>query len=93
MIRINIVGIFWLILFFFAIWFGWPVWIAIAWLLAEQPHFRWFLAGLVSGCFFPIAIGWNMALRHRRQQMIDRADDEYNRDKRRLWNTRKERQR
>lgn len=84
MIRINVIGILWLILFGLLIWCAWPIWYALAVLLSSQPQVRWFLAGLVAGCFLPTAIGWNMALRLRRQQMIDRADDEYNRDKRRI---------
>lgn len=84
MIRINYIGIFWLVLFAVAIWFGWPVWIAFAWLAVEYPAGRWFIAGLIAGCFLPLSIGFNMGLRLRRNQMIERADQEYERD-RRKW--------
>lgn len=84
MIRINLVGLFFWLLFIAAVVFGWPVWIALAWLAMEHPQARWLLVGFVGGCCVPISIGFNMGLRLRRDQARDRADQDYERDKRSL---------
>lgn len=84
MIRINLIGILALLLFACAVVCGYPVWIALAELAWHYPAARWFAAGVLTGCCLPLAIGWNAALRLRREQMIDRADEEYQRDRKRI---------
>jgi len=84
MIRINLIGIAVLLLFVLAVVCGYPVWIALAELVWQYPAARWFVAGVLAGCSLPLAIGWNAALKLRREQMIERADEEYRRDKQRI---------
>jgi membrane protein implicated in regulation of membrane protease activity len=84
MIVINIKAILTFTLFALAVVYGAPVWLAlVAWLVAV-PHFMWFAAGFLAGCFLPLSIGWNMAERARRDQAHDQADSQYEQRKRRL---------
>lgn len=81
MIRINLIGILALLLFACAIVCGWPVWIALAQLAWNYPAARWLLAGMLIGLVFPTVAGWNAAMRYKRQQAREKADDDYQRDK------------
>lgn len=85
MIRINLVAIFWITLFAAAAIFGWPLWIVLAQLALDHPFGRGVAVGFIGGLFVPLSIGWNMALRFRREAAKDRADQEYDRDRRSLW--------
>lgn len=82
MIRINIIGLFAWLLFAAAVIFGWPVWIALAWIAIEQSAVRWIIVGFIGGMFVPLSIGFNAGLRLRRDQMVDRAEQDYERDRR-----------
>ena len=84
MITINLRGIALLGLLLFVAWFGWPIWVQLATWLVDVPAVRWFLAGLVCGIAIRAGWAWNAALRFRRDQAIDKADAEYERDKRRV---------
>jgi len=91
MIRINAIGIFALLLFAGIIACGYPVWAAVAELIWptvtaiwEYAPARWYGLGVLSGLFLSYGLGWNDALRLRREQMTDRADEDYQRDKRRI---------
>lgn len=85
MIRINIVGLLFWAIFIAAVVFGWPVWIALAWLALEHTAVRWIIVGFIGGMFVPLSIGFNMGLRLRREQARERADQDYDRDKRSLF--------
>ena len=85
MITINIRAIIAYAIFFVAVWWGHPVWLALAAELVAWPSVRLFGAGFIAGCFVPIAIGWNMALRLRRDSAIDRAQQDYEKDKRKIY--------
>lgn len=84
MIHINVRGIAFWLCFVAIVWYGHSAWMALVVFLVEQPAVRYILAGFVAGCFVPISIGWNMALRHRRGQAIEKAEKEYEADKRRI---------
>ena len=91
MIRINAIGILALLLFAAIVACGYPLWAALAelvWPLVEttwqyEPA-RYVLLGVLIGLFASYGAGWNDALRLRKGQMHDRAEEEYQRDKRRI---------
>ena len=85
MITINIRAIVTYAIFFACVWWGRDVWLSLAAWLVEWPSVRFFGAGFIAGCFVPIAIGWNMALRYRRASAIERARREYDQDKRKIY--------
>ena len=82
MIRINLHALFFWLLFVAAAVFGWPVWIALAWLAVDYPWSKFVLIGIVLGAILPQMFAFNAGLRLRRDQARDRADAEYERDKR-----------
>jgi hypothetical protein len=84
MIHINVRAIVAYLIFFIIVWYGHPAWIALAVWLVEHAAVRWMLAGFVAGCFVPISIGWNMALRHRRGQAIEKAEKDYQQDRKKV---------
>jgi uncharacterized integral membrane protein len=64
------------------LWYVWPAVITfLAW-SAQWPAVQGGFVGFIVGCFLPLSIGYNMGLRLRRDQARDRADAEYERDKR-----------
>lgn len=82
MITINIKAIVTLAIFTVCVWWGRDVWLTLAAWLVEWPSVRFFIAGFIAGCFVPTAIGWNAALRYRRDLLIEQARQNYVKDKR-----------
>lgn len=84
MIQINVVK--WLTLAFFAwaLWHTAPAWGLLAGWLIAQPPVLWFGGGLTCGLLIRHYLGWNAALRLRREQAIEKVDAEFERDKKRI---------
>jgi hypothetical protein len=70
--------------------FAWLLWLflpALADLVAFvvlRPGALWFIAGLATGAIIAGSLGWNAALALRRDQAIERARQDYDKDKRRI---------
>lgn len=84
MITINVRAIAFYLLLFLLAWYGWPAWVWVAARLVEFPEVRWFGAGLACGVALKASWAWNMALRYRRDQAIDKAEREYVADRRNI---------
>lgn len=84
MITINLRTIALYLLLFLLVWYGWPAWVWVAARLVEFPEVRWFGAGLLCGVAIRATWAWNAALALRRQQAIEKAEREFNQDKRRV---------
>lgn len=84
MITINVRAIALCLVLFMVVWYGWSAWMWVAARLVEFPEVRWFGAGLVCGVAIRATWAWNAALALRRQQAIDKAEREFDQDRRRV---------
>lgn len=84
MITINLRAIALYLLFFLVVWFGWPAWVWLIGELAQLPVVRGAIIGFTLGVALRASWAWNAALRHRRDQAIEKAEREYAQDKRKV---------
>ncbi len=76
----------WLCLAIFArlLWLFLPRLAETALFVVLRPGALWFIAGLATGALIAGALGFNAALALRRDQAIDRARQDYDKDRRRI---------